>query len=426
MTGDEPPSEGRTDKPGRDWSTLHLWQIQPVRDVLVVLVVLGVLWLGQTIAIVTVPVLLAVLFAYLFEPVIAWMMRKRGWTRRRAVTGVLVCAIVFVAVPITGGVVFGAVQSIGLISKSRLDVELVRASLDETLSDEQVASRREAVREQCGPAWLWIRDQVSQAEGGTLGWAFRTASQWVSENRDQVAAGATGASVGAAKGFVSVARSVAAFFGGLFALGFAAFLTAFFFYFTATGWVEVKDFALGLVPEKHREITTHLASEFDRVISAFVRGRLTIAFIQAFVFTIGFWAIGVPAAFVIGPVIAVLSIVPYLALVGVPVAVVLLWLEAHTGIRGHWLWVIGAPTVFYFVAQALDDYIWTPVIQGKETDMSTPMILFASLAGGVLFGVFGLLIAIPLAACLKIALKELFWPRFHAWARGEESDFLPL
>jgi len=85
-----------------------------------------------------------------------------------------------------------------------------------------------------------------------------------------------------------------------------------------------------------------------------------------------------------------------------------------------------APTLFYFIGQALDDYVWTPKIQGKSTDMSTPMILFASLAGGVLFGVFGLLIAIPLAACLKILLQEIFWPRFKAWAEGRENDFLPI
>jgi len=424
MTGEKPKEPA--DRPRRDWSTLHLWQIQPVRDVLVVFVVLGVLWLGQTIAIVTVPVLLAILFAYLFEPVIAWLMRRRGWTRRGSVVAVLVATIVLVIVPVVAGLTFGAVQGVSLLSATREKIQLVNDSLDDSLTQEQRDLKRKAVEQQGGPGLLWIRDQISKDEGGTLGGALRTTVGWISENREQVVASATGVGVGAAHGVVSVAKSVVAFFGGLFAIGFAAFLTAFFFYFISTGWVEVKDFALKLVPDKHKDITVHLATEFDRVVSAFIRGRLTIAFIQSIVFTIGFWAIGVPAAFVIGPVIAILSIVPYLALVGVPVAIVLLWLEAHTGVRGHWLWVIGAPTVFYFIAQGLDDYVWTPVIQGKETDMSTPMILFASLAGGVLFGVFGLLIAIPLAACIKIVLKELFWPRFQAWGRGEETDFLPL
>ena len=68
----------------------------------------------------------------------------------------------------------------------------------------------------------------------------------------------------------------------------------------------------------------------------------------------------------------------------------------------------------------------TPMIQGRSTGMDTPTILFASLAGGALFGVFGLLIAIPIAACLKILVQEVFWPRFKAWAEGREKDFLPI
>ncbi len=80
----------------------------------------------------------------------------------------------------------------------------------------------------------------------------------------------------------------------------------------------------------------------------------------------------------------------------------------------------------YFVGQALDDYIFTPLIQGKSTNMDTPTILFASLAGGALFGVFGLLIAIPIAACLKILAQEVFWPRFKAWADGRAEDPLPI
>ncbi|MBZ0171536.1 MAG: hypothetical protein K8E66_04080, partial [Phycisphaerales bacterium] len=59
-------------KPTIMWRELHLWQIQPVRDVLLVLAIVGLFWLGDKIGIVTVPLLLAILLAYLFEPVIQW------------------------------------------------------------------------------------------------------------------------------------------------------------------------------------------------------------------------------------------------------------------------------------------------------------------------------------------------------------------
>ena len=164
----------------------------------------------------------------------------------------------------------------------------------------------------------------------------------------------------------------------------------------------------------------------NAVIAGFIRGRLTIAFIQSIVFSVGYWVIGVPAPVLLGVAVAVLSIVPYAALVGIPVSILLLWLESRTGIRGSLLWTLGAPVIFYFIGQALDDYVWTPLIQGKSTGMDTPTILFATLAGGALMGVYGLLLAIPLAACIKILLQEIFWPRFQDWIAGKRPDFLPI
>ena len=49
------------------WSRLHLWQMQPVRDVLLGLGIFALILMGQKASVVTVPLLLAVLFAYLFE-----------------------------------------------------------------------------------------------------------------------------------------------------------------------------------------------------------------------------------------------------------------------------------------------------------------------------------------------------------------------
>ncbi|HZW09389.1 MAG TPA: AI-2E family transporter [Phycisphaerales bacterium] len=491
-------------KPSRtDWKSLHLWQIQWVRDVLVVLGVIGLFWLGQRISVVTVPLLLAILLAYLFEPVIRWCMRGTGWTRQGTVAAVLIAAILIIVIPAAVGLTFGVAQSIFLLKDvtPRIEVtykavevggqlknaqarvaEIQRvvsaspsAEIDEvvpaepppdeaappggpppaepsgpdgrekgaregaggTPSDESAAEVDEldltAAREEVARLAAEYKARLTEVEalagdryrdiavfiqkwaGGSVNAAFGAIDQWLRANAEGIAAAGADA-----------VRTTAKFLGGLFGLLFMAFVTAFFFYFIATGWVELQRFGGRTLPERHRAQILDLLVKFDRVISAFIRGRLTIAFIQSVVFTIGYFIIGVPAAFILGPVVAVLSIVPYLALVGLPVSIALLALADHDGLRGQWWWIVGAPTAFYFIAQALDDYVWTPLIQGKSTDMSTPMILFASLAGGVLFGVFGLLIAIPIAACLKILIQEIFWPRFKAWGEGRENDFLPI
>lgn len=478
-----PPPVNKPEPWRPQWSKMHLWQFQPLRDVLVVLVVLGLLWLGQKISIVTVPVLLAIMLAYLFEPVIRWVTGRSNIQRRTVVAGILAGTVLFVAVPISLGLAYGVVQGVGLLMSlgekvrvlnesvetqvaydavkgrvdelnaaideaewklevaqsgdapaaegepapadieqvlSKLRVERDDAKTDLIEADTKAVLALQALREGPGSSWVKMRELLlDESARAGLSSVMMQVENRLEANADRLAASA--ASAGA-----SVFQTGLRLVSNTMALLFVVFLTGFFFFFISNEWTRFKVFTTRFVPSKHKAKVFDLAVKFDRVISGFVRGRLTIAFLQSIVFTIGYFLIGVPAAFVLGPIVAVLSIVPYLALVGVPVTIVLLWLENHTGMRGNVLWVIGAPAAFYFVAQALDDYVWTPAIQGKGTGMSTPMILFASLAGGALFGVFGLLIAIPIAACLKIVIEELAWPRFKAWADGRAEDFLPL
>lgn len=421
------PSSGRIrDVPASapTWAKLHLWQMQPVRDVLLALIVVGLFVLAQQASVVTVPLLLAVLLAYLFEPLIAWLTR-RGLSRRAGVSLVIVGALLFVVVPAVLGLSFGAGQLAAFGARTIDNIQTVQEAHSanspaeaERIFENWSIRNREL---EFSPAWRWIYEQLNQPEAVHAPWrdAFVAAIDWVDENRDQVATTAAAWSIDAVN---RVLRAIGAGLG----LGFMAFVTMFFFFFTATEWVRLKVFSTRLLPDRNRERIIYLMRRFDRVIAGFVRGRLTIAFIQGVVFSVGYFLIGVPGAFILGPAVALLSIVPYLALVGLPVSITLLWLEGHTDFRGEWWWVVGAPTAFYFTGQALDDYVWTPLIQGKNTGMDTPTVLFATLAGGALFGVFGLLIAIPIAACLKILTQEVFWPRFKAWAEGRADDPLPI
>ncbi|MBL4808860.1 MAG: AI-2E family transporter [Phycisphaerales bacterium] len=400
------------------WSKLHLWQMQPVRDILVALGIFAIFLVGQKISVVTVPLLIALLLAYLFEPVIAWSMKKFNIARRTSVVGIIAGVIFLVVIPSTIGASFGIAQTISFGQGVLDKIDAVQQA--QQIPDIEMAHM--ALKDQeVGGAWITIHDSIRTAEDehSAIGQSLAAANNWILENREQVAQ--TAATVG-----IETVSRVLGLLGAVFGLGFMGFLVAFFFFFVSTEWVGVKGFGAELLPDKNRDRILDLLTKFDAVISGFIRGRLTIAFIQAIVFSVGFYLIGVPGAFILGPAVAILSIVPYLALIGVPIAISLLWLEAHSGIRGEWYWIVGAPTILYFFGQAIDDYVLTPMIQGKSTGMDTPTILFASLAGGALFGVFGLLIAIPIAACVKILIQEVFWPKFNDWAEGRTADPLPI
>ncbi len=431
------PSESNSSEsnsPRKPWRELHLWQIQPVRDVLVVSVIVGVFWLGLVLSLVTVPLLLAILLAYLVEPVIAWVTKSGRISRSTAAGGMIVVCGLVVVVPAVLGLAFGISQGIESVGKVRGDIEHVYVAIQNP--DDQAAA------DNVPSQWRWVTEQIQhelaepQAEedaavepldAPNLETAAEPASptltarvlKWVRGNADAISARVFQTSRDA----LSAAANIAV---GAGMLGFGAFLTAFFFYFISTQWSGVIKFADTLLPADQRERAHELIGRFDRVVAGFVRGRLTIALIQSVIFAILYWVIGTPAPVLFGLVIGVLSIVPYLAIIGIPATIIAMWLDPSGGFRGEWWWIVIAPVVVYNLGQAADDYFLTPAIQGKSTDLDTPSILFASLAGGILFGFYGLLIAIPLAACIKIALREVFWPRFKAWAEGHEADFLPI
>ena len=419
----DPDAHPNASEPTRvSWRDLHLWQIQPVRDILLVALIFFIFSLGYKLSVVTVPLLLALTLAYLFEPVVTGVTRR--WsrvTRSMAAGGIIaIAAIALVGVALLA--TFAAAQA---VSASGAVVSNVRQVEQALVTVQETPSKREELRAAlAGGFWREVFDRLESARAASdsnTADPAEVAVEWLRANAETIAQRAVKTGARALEALIGAVTGVFVYFMGLF-------FTGFFFYFISVGYPKVLDFARSLVPEEHRDRAISLARQFDAVVAGFIRGRLTIAAIQAVIFSVGYWAIGVPAAFLLGPAVAVLAIVPYLALVGVPISIFLMFLDpgGMFAFQSHWLWALLAPMGIYFLGQALDDYVLSPAIQGKATNLDTPAILFATIAGGSLAGIYGMLLAIPVAACIKIALRELFWPKFQQWAKGQRPDFLPL
>jgi predicted PurR-regulated permease PerM len=428
-----PPEPTKPDRP--DWHRLHLWQIQPLRDLLVLAGIIGLVYLGFLTRVVTIPFLLAAALAYLFEPAVRRITTRGYVSRAGTAIAIVVLAAVVVVLPVTLGLTFAAAQGAAAAGNIASDISSVRRSVE--------SPEDPALRDAVAPgAWRKIRDwivdyekerQAEAAEAGVdpdqtrdakLRNLVQSAAGWLQENAAGVGAAIGRQAVGT--GATAVGAAVSAVV-GLGSIIFMGFLTAFFFFFISTGWGRVLAFWEGIIPDAGKGEVLRLIGRMDRVIAGFVRGRLTICAILAVYMTIAYWLIGTPAPLVLGPVIGLLFIVPFIHVLGVPVAMLLMWLEpSGVAWQQNWWWIVFAPIAVYLGGQFLDDWVLTPTIQGQNTDLATPTILFASIAGGSLAGIYGLLLAIPLAACLKILLVELWLPRVKAWAAGKEADFLPI
>ncbi|MEM1166168.1 MAG: AI-2E family transporter [Planctomycetota bacterium] len=455
------PSEPRTTT-DTNWQRLHLWQIQPLRDLGVIAAIFGLIWLGYKLSVVTVPLLLALLITYLFEPLVRRLTAKNHFSREGVAIGIIIGAGVLVVLPIIIGLGYGVGSGSEFARSVSGNLVTLRAAVvdgsDESLNElpnnawRSAATRlreiNDSLAQDRAPSGMPIEvvpelapettdtDANSTAEAAdppdepppprraswleiTVAGFIIDAADWAQANQARIGQQALGT-------FTEALGAALRFLGSLGYLLFSGFLTAFFFYFICTGYGKLLQWFEQLIPTAQRDRVIKLAKQMDGAIAGFIRGRLIIAFVLAIAFSIAYAIIGTPNAILVGLATGILGIVPYLSMVGVVLAWVFMILDPAEGARGAWWWILIGPPLVYAVVQAIDEYTLTPYIVGKSTDINAPTVLFATIAGAALGGFYGVLLAIPVAACAKIVIREIIWPKFQAWVRGEAADPLPL
>ena len=465
----------------------HLWQIQPLRDLTWILIVFLLFWLGYAMRDVTVPLLVAILLTYLFAPVVSLLERRLRFPRPLAagailgVGGFTVLLALALTVPL---VVTQTASFVDAVRRGKYDNAIERLV---DLSPDSVQPQIESFVAR-GQSWLGIStgddlaassskagdsgtsDEPSTVSGKASDLTSETgATGAVKPNVIQVAGEppAKGATTASAAGAVlsddqirmivreelntqstesasdeakagsgqwygwvgSGARRAWGIVVGSIHLGILIFLIPFyFFYFTVT-WPRMVAFFQGMIVESHRDHALYLLGEMDNAVSGFVRGRIVIAFILAIMYSVGWTIVGVPYALPLGLLIGCFTLVPYLGGIGLPLSVGLMAADQFSlaeAERMAWWGIILWPTLVYLICQFADDYALTPLIAGRATNLDPVSIVVAILAGGALAGLYGMLIAIPVAACIKILLREVFMPRIRQWIDGTVDDPLPI
>ena len=390
-----------------DITKLHLWQIQWVRDLFLLLIVLCAIWLGYAMRDITIPLLVALLLAYLFEPLISCLAEHSKFPLGR--------------IPIISGILL--LLSAGLLIVLAVTVPLVisqTSSLIHEVQDGHLRTKLEQLNSKFAPED--IREEVSQSLTFLPSGIAPTSSESGAEVTTQpnpdlfVLAKTTG----------GVALGLA---GKVLSFVILIVLIPFYFFFFSLWFPKVVEFAKGIVPDRGKNNTMKLLQKMDAAVAGFVGGRIVIAFIMAVLLAIGWLIVGVPYAILLGIGVGILCSVPFLGLVGIPISIGLLFLD-QLGVpeaqRMVWWGILLWPTLVFGIVQALDGWLLTPLIAGKATNLDPVTIFVAVLAGGSVLGAYGMLLAIPVAACIKILIQDRLLPKIHAWTRGEADDPLPF
>lgn len=482
MTDPSDRSDGGGSNAGREptpiWR-MHVWHIQAVRDILFVAGVVALFWAGYALRAVTVPLLVALLLAYLFEPLIRWLSEhpKLNFNRAKAVgtllatVGVIIVILLALTLPLIVG------QTTQFISDVRdgtmrsrienLQRYIPREQRDEFRSLVEVlpAGRAPAQRtsgaaedsppvkqaDAAGGAAAGPGDSEGDAATGQPG-ADPTSAPLTEDRaraifderlaeemerlRDELRSERDNVEPEGAGGLGNLADAARAGMNAIFgvlaatiSIGLLAFLIPFYFFFFSLWYPDVVSFGRKLLPDKNKEHTLDLLAKMDGVVAGFVRGRIVISLIMGAMLAIGWMICGVPYALPLGLVVGIFCAVPYLGGIGIPLAIGFLF-YAQLGVpeaeRMAWWAIILWPTVVFGLVQVIEGYVLIPLIAGKATDLDPVTILVVVLAGGSVMGVYGMLLAIPVAACGKILCTEVVMPNIRKWAKGESADPLPL
>lgn len=404
MTGDsQQPSQ-------HDITKLHLWQIQWVRDLILILVVIGGVWLGYAMRNITIPLLVALLLAYLFEPLISFLADNPKFPLGRipVISGILTL--------LTAGVLLVVVITIPLVISQT-------TTLVNDVQDGQLRMKLEQLTQE------YVPENVQAEVLETLAYLPDSASDTNVETTQptvQETQAKNAQLVNLARTTGDIALVV---LGKILGFAILAVLIPFYFFFFSLWFPKVKEFAEGLIPDDGKNKTVSLLQKMDAAVAGFVRGRIVIAFIMGTIMAIGWMIVGVPYAILLGIGVGILCAVPFLGLIGIPLSIGLLFLN-QVGLaeseRMAWWGILLWPSLVFAIVQALDGWILTPLIAGKATNLDPVTIFVAVLAGGSVLGAYGMLLAIPVAACIKILIQEVLLPKIHAWTRGEADDPLPF
>lgn len=159
-----------------------------------------------------------------------------------------------------------------------------------------------------------------------------------------------------------------------------------------------------ILPTQSKATVISIVQQCNAVLSAFFRGQLIVMLVLAVYYAASLSLIGLQLGALIGVIVGLLSIVPYLGvIIGLSVAIIAALVQF--GNLSAVLWVC----LVFLIGHLLENFYLTPQLIGDRIGLHPVAVIFSVLAGGCLFGFFGVLLALPTAAVIFVLLKHLPW-----------------
>ncbi|MBC1722962.1 AI-2E family transporter [Listeria seeligeri] len=179
---------------------------------------------------------------------------------------------------------------------------------------------------------------------------------------------------------------------------------------------KLPDFLLKMLPVNGRAHTRQVLGEANHQISSYIRGQIIVSLCIGILLFIGYLIIGLPYALTLAIIAACTSIVPYLGpAIAITPAIIIAIVTSP--------WLLVKLVIVWCVVQLLEGKFISPQVMGKTLKVHPISILFVILIAGNLFGVLGVIFAVPGYAVLKVIVTHVFiWFKRVSGLYGEQPE----
>lgn len=166
-------------------------------------------------------------------------------------------------------------------------------------------------------------------------------------------------------------------------------------------WEEIKNGIINIVPSKHQATLIRTMEILNKKVGAYLWGNLLRCSFVGVITSLGLYFIGMPFYVSLGVFAAFMDIIYYIGpyIAAVPAVLISLSLDTPDPLT-----II----LFYVFVQCIDSFIIAPPLLGKSVNIKPFTIIIAILVGGKLWGMLGIILAIPVIATIKVLYKEFY------------------
>lgn len=201
-----------------------------------------------------------------------------------------------------------------------------------------------------------------------------------------------------------VARGAVPFIVGLghFLLELLVFLIATFFLLRDAP--RLFQWFRGILPASQRNELIPLFAQVNTLLGRYVRGQMFLIGVMSTVTFIGLSILQVPFVLLLAIMTGVLEVIPIVGPItaGAIACLVALGHPAPWGLSQ--IWYVAIVAVMYTVLRHAEDYFVIPFVIGRIVRLHPAVVIFSLLTGGALYGLLGVLVAVPVAATLRLVV----------------------